>query len=132
MADDAIRVFNRSLFPRMVLVAEIYLDMQHPLQRFVPFEQKIVVGRHGFHFRKSFFDADERPVDVGNRDTKDLFDERSTAFAVGDREEDALAAFAGNDEISFGIPNVPSFVDVPWPLVDEGSLGERLFTPTFP
>lgn len=71
--DDPIRIFNRALFPGVILVTEIYLDVQQLCKLFVSCKEQIVVGRHGFHLGKSLFDTYERLVDIRNRHPQNLF-----------------------------------------------------------
>ena len=59
----------------MILMAEIYFDMQECFKLFVPLEEKVVVGRHGVHLGESLFDAKKGAVDIQNRHTENPLNE---------------------------------------------------------
>lgn len=67
-----IRVFNRALLPGVILMAEIYLDIQKLFQLLVSLEEEIIVGGHGLHLGESLFDSEKCPVHIFNRDMKNL------------------------------------------------------------
>ena len=75
-------------------------------------EQNVIVERERMKFGKAFLDASDGVLYIANGHRVYFLKERCAASAIGDVEDDAGAASTGNNEISFGITDVLSCVDI--------------------
>ena len=115
-------------------MAEVHFDLEYSLEPFVFKKKDVIVERDRCDLRKAFLHAHERTLHVPHRDGKYSFQHNFANVPVDEHESQTLAAFSGNDEVSFRVPQPFSFVDTlrsfgDHPLAVER--GPRDFPPVF-
>ena len=105
-------------------MAEIYPYTEQLRKLFMIGKQDVVIYRKRFQLGKPGFDAQEGNVHVWYCYAHNPLDENSPALAVADNKQNSLSCFARNNEVGFGIADMPPSIDIAWSFVDEGAVRE--------
>jgi hypothetical protein len=131
-ADLSVQVLDSALLPRMVGVAEIYLDPEEFFQLFMLPKENVVVGGEGLPFGKPLLDSRAGLVHVLDGHRINLLKERVAALAVDEGEEGARPRLARDDEVAFQVSDPASVGYGERSFIDEGAVGEHRALRSFP
>lgn len=131
LANDFVSILHKTFLPGRVFVAEIYFDIEFFLQAFVVNEKQIVVEGHGFKLGKSPLNPPNRIFHTFNRDRKYFLKERISGFSISADKHISFAFVARNNEVSFGIADSFSVLDVLGSFVDHSLVRDFKFNFSF-
>lgn len=118
LTNDFVSILHEALLPRRMFVAEVYFDMKFFLQTFVVYEKQIVVESHRFEFRKALPDSFNRIFHTLDRDRKYFLQERISGLPISADKKVSFTLMARDNEVSFGVADSLSVLDIPWSFVD--------------
>lgn len=100
-------------------MAEIYFDAELLFDFLMADEKNIVVPRHGFHFRKSFFHSLDPVFERSNGNGEYFLQKQVSDLAVSVNQKQTFSIFSRSDEVAFHIPDSLFRVDILWSFVDD-------------